>query len=126
MNKKPFSIRKRLESFRHAFRGIARVVKEEHNFRIHLVIAFLAIAAGFLLNISPAEWLIIILISGLVLVSEILNSAIEQVCDIIIPGEDPRIKNIKDIMAAAVLISSILAVIIGLIIFLPRILVFIL
>ena len=123
---KPFSPGERLKSFRHAFRGLAQLVKREHNFRIHLVVTILVIAAGILLHISTAEWLIISISIGIVLVAEGLNSAVEQLCDIVSPVEDQRIKNIKDILAAAVLISAVIAVIIGLIIFLPDILVLIL
>ena len=123
---KPFSPGERLKSFRHAFRGIAQLVKREPNFRIHLVVTILVIAAGILLHISAAEWLIITLAIGIVLVAEGLNSAVEQLCDIVSPGEDQHIKNIKDILAAAVLISAVIAVIIGLIIFLPDILALIL
>ena len=123
---KPFSPGERLKSFRHAFRGIAQLVKREPNFRIHLVIAVLVITSGILLNISTAEWFIIIITIGIVLVAEGLNSAVEQLCDIVSPGEDKRVKNIKDILAAAVLISAVMAVIIGLIIFLPHILALIL
>ena len=123
---KPFSPGERLKSFRHAFRGIAQLVKREPNFRIHLVVTILVIAAGILLHISAAECLIITIAIGIVLVAEGLNSAVEQLCDIVSPGEDQHIKNIKDILAAAVLISAVIAVIIGLIIFLPDILALIL
>lgn len=125
-NREPFSLGKRLKSFRHAFRGLAQLVKREHNFRIHLAATIIVVAAGILLNIKTAEWLIIIITIGIVLVAEGLNSAVEHLCDIVSPGEDERIKKIKDILAAAVLISAVMAVIIGIIIFLPHILALIL
>ena len=118
---KTFSIRERLNSFRYAFSGLARLVCEEHNFRIHLVATTLVVIAGVLLNISPAEWLVIVLTIGMVLVAESFNSAVEHLCDIVSPEEDQRIRNIKDILAAAVLISAFVAVIIGLVIFIPHI-----
>ncbi|HCC69796.1 MAG TPA: diacylglycerol kinase [Bacteroidales bacterium] len=118
---KTFSIRERLNSFRYAFSGLARLVCKEHNFRIHLVATTLVVIAGVLLNISPAEWLVIVLTIGMVLVAESFNSAVEHLCDIVSPEEDQRIRNIKDILAAAVLISAFVAVIIGLVIFIPHI-----
>ncbi len=123
---KPFSPKERFGSFRYAFRGLALLIKREHNFRIHLAATVIVIVAGILLNINTAEWLIIIITIGIVLIAEGLNSAVEHLCDIVSPGEDQRIKNIKDILAAAVLISAIMAAIIGLMIFLPHILALIL
>lgn len=125
-DRKPFSLAERLKSFRHAFTGLAQLVKGEHNFRIHLVATILVVLAGILLNIKAAEWLIIIITIGIVLVAEGLNSAVEHLCDIVSPGEDQRIKKIKDMLAAAVLISAVMAIIIGIIIFLPHILALIL
>jgi diacylglycerol kinase (ATP) len=125
-DKEPFSLAERLKSFGHAFRGLAQLVKAEHNFRIHLVATILVVLAGILLNINTAEWLIIIITIGIVLVAEALNSAVEHLCDKVSPGEDQQIKKIKDMLAAAVLISAVMAVIIGIIIFLPHILALIL
>lgn len=112
----------RLMSFRHAFRGLGLLVRNEANMRIHLVLTAVVIAAGILLHISIAEWLIIILTIGFVLVAESLNSAVEKLCDLVSPEEDRRIKNIKDMLAAGVLISACAAIIVGLVIFLPHIL----
>ncbi|MEE4214245.1 MAG: diacylglycerol kinase family protein [Bacteroidales bacterium] len=112
----------RLMSFRHAFRGLGLLVRNEANMRIHLVLTAVVIAAGILLHISFAEWLIIILTIGFVLVAESLNSAVEKLCDLVSPEEDRRIKNIKDMLAAGVLISAFAAIIVGLVIFLPHIL----
>lgn len=116
-----FSLRKRLKSFVFAFAGLKILQKEEHNFRIHLVAAILVVAAGFILKISSYEWIAIVLAIGFVFVVEILNTAIENITDFISPDEHPSIKRIKDMAAAAVLISAIVAVIIGLIVFLPEI-----
>ena len=113
---------KRMMSFRHAFRGLGLLIQNEANMRIHLVLTAVVIAAGILLHISFAEWLIIILTIGFVLVAESLNSAVEKLCDLISPEKNSRIKNIKDMLAAGVLISSLAALIIGLLIFLPHIL----
>ncbi|MGM0528729.1 MAG: diacylglycerol kinase family protein [Bacteroidota bacterium] len=125
-NRKSLNVGERLKSFRYAFKGLEELVKKEHNFRIHLVITVLVVATGILLKISAAEWLIITVTIGIVLVAEGFNSAVERLCDIVSAGEDQRIKTIKDILAAVVLISAIMAVVIGLVIFLPYILALIL
>lgn len=119
-NSTKFSIRKRLKSFKYAFDGLKVLIKEEHNARIHLIIAILAVIAGFVLKISPGEWLAICILIGLILAMEIFNSVIENICDHISPEWNPTIKKIKDLMAAAVLIVAIIAVICGIIIFAPK------
>ena len=118
--KQKFSLRKRLKSFVFAFAGLKILQKEEHNFRIHLVAAILVIAAGFIFKISSYDWIAIILAIGFVFVVEIFNTTIENITDFISPDEHPSIKRIKDMAAAAVLISAIVAVIIGLMVFLPE------
>lgn len=118
--KQKFSLRKRLKSFVFAFAGLKILQKEEHNFRIHLVAAILVIAAGFIFGISLLEWIAIVLAIGFVFVVEIFNTTIENITDFISPDEHPSIKRIKDMAAAAVLISAIVAVIIGLMVFLPE------
>ncbi len=122
MDNKPFRLSDRLKSFAHAFNGIIHMVKEEPNFRIHIVATAIVIIAGICLGISTAEWLIILIVIAFVLVTEIINTSVERLCDIIQPEYDKRIKNIKDILAAAVLLSAVMSVIIGIIIFLPYIL----
>ena len=117
-----FSLADRLRSFSYAFRGIRDILKEEHNFRIHMIVLLIVIAAGFLLHISAGEWLVITIASAMVLISEGFNSSIEHLADIIKPEEDDRIRKVKDIAAAAVLISAIAAAIAGLIIFAPYLL----
>jgi len=121
MKHQKFSISKRLSSFKYAFNGLRILVKEEHNSRIHFLAAILVLIAGFLLKISALEWLIIIFAIGFVIATEIINSSIENIADFISPDKDERIKKIKDLSAAAVLISAITAFIIGLIIFIPKI-----
>ncbi len=115
-----FSILNRIKSFKYAFAGLKTLLKEEHNSRIHLLATVCVISAGFFFKTSPDEWIYIIIAIGFVVVSEIFNSAIENIADFISPKKDERIKKIKDLSAAAVLISAITALIIGLIIFLPK------
>lgn len=122
MNKQKFSLQKRVESFGYAFNGLKILISEEHNSWIHLGVAFFVILAGFYFKISSSEWIAIVFAIGLVISIEIINSAIESIADFISPGKHEMIKKIKDLSAAAVLVSAFTAVIIGLIVFLPRIL----
>jgi len=118
---KKFSVRKRMTSFRFAFAGLGSLFKHEHNARLHLAAAILAITLGFVLQIALMEWLILVLMIAIVFISEILNSAIEGLADYVSPEYNLIIKRVKDYCAAAVLIAGIAAVIVGIIIFLPKI-----
>ena len=114
-------MKKFLLGFVFAFQGLAVLVKTERNFKFHLF-AFICISiVGFLFKIEKTEWLAILLISSIILTAEALNSAIEKLCNHLHPKIHPAIKSVKDIAAAAVLISSIIAFVIAGLIFLPRI-----
>ena len=117
----PFSISKRLKSFTYAFNGLKILVKEEHNSWIHIAITICVVIAGFLLHISLTEWLAVILCMGLVFASELINSAIENLADFVSPQKNEIIKKVKDLSAAAVLIATFCSVIVGLVVFLPKI-----
>jgi diacylglycerol kinase (ATP) len=108
-------------SFRNAFSGIKVLVRSENNARIHIIILIVVIIAGIVLKISPAHWIAIILVSGLVIASECLNTAVEYLADAITPEYNSVIKKAKDLAAAGVLISAVVSVITGLIIFIPAI-----
>jgi diacylglycerol kinase len=116
-----FSLKERLRSFLSAFSGIASMLKREHNFRIHIFVFLLVMIAGILLRITPSKWIMIFIVSGMVLSAECFNSAIEYLSDEVSPGYSDKIKRIKDVAAAGVLITAIISVITGLIIFIPRI-----
>ncbi|MBN1988922.1 MAG: diacylglycerol kinase family protein [Bacteroidales bacterium] len=116
-----FSILKRLYSFKYAFNGLRILFKEEHNARIHLVAAICAIVLAGVLNISALEWVAIVLAIGLVISLEAVNSAIENLADYVSPNWNHNIKRVKDISAAGVLIASIVALVTGLLIFIPKI-----
>ncbi len=118
---KKFSILKRLQSFIHAFNGIILLFKNEHNAWIHGLLTICAIGLGFYFDISQLEWIAIILSIGIVLAAEAFNTAIEQIANFIQPEQDQRIKSIKDLAAGAVLLTAISAFLVGLIIFLPKI-----
>jgi diacylglycerol kinase len=115
-----YSFRARLNSFRYAFSGLFSFFRNEPNAAIHLVAAVLAVSLGFILNIDPVRWVILTILIVFVFVTEIINSAIEKLADIINPAISPEIKKIKDYAAAAVLISALAAIIGGLLIFLPE------
>lgn len=121
MEHKKFSIKSRLDSFKYAFNGFKTLFLEEHNSRIHLFIALFIIILGFLFNISNIEWLFIVFCIGLVFFAELINSSIENIADFVSPEKHHSIKKVKDLAAAAVLTGAITSVIIGLIIFLPKI-----
>ncbi len=117
----PFSISKRLKSFSFAFNGLKILVQEEHNAWIHIFVAVCVLIAGFLLQISIIEWIIIVLCIGLVFALELINSAIENLADFVSPQKNEIIKKVKDLSAAAVLIAAFCSVIVGLVVFLPKI-----
>ena len=116
-----FSMKKRLRSFRHAFNGIRLAISGEHNMRIHLVAMILVVAAGFILGISSHDWIAIVFAIGFVFAAELFNSAIESLADFISQGHHVDIGKIKDIAAAAVLISAFTAFAIGILVFWPHV-----
>ena len=121
MKTKKFKPTERIKSFGHAFNGLRILLKFEHNSRIHLVLTVLAIILSFALDINTQEFLIILLVIGAVFTTEIFNSVTEYICNFVSPEYNEIIKKIKDLSAAAVLISAATAAIAGIIIFLPKI-----
>ena len=109
-----------IKSFRNAIRGIAIMLKNERNAKIHLLFAVLVIIAGFVFRICLYEWAAVLLAIGIVLASEGFNSSIERLSDIVQPHYDDRIRIVKDMAAGSVFISALTAAVIGLIIFLPK------
>ena len=109
-----------LKSFGYAVSGLRAVVKSEQNFRVHLVSAVLAIALGLGLGISGAEWGLVIACIAAVMGAEAMNTAIEKLCDVVSPQYHDKIKTVKDLAAAAVLIISAGALVTGGIIFIPH------
>lgn len=97
------------------------MLKNEHNSRIHLIAAASALILGLLLRIDLEEWIYIIIVTGLVFITELINSAVEMISDLIDPEVNPRIKQIKDYAAAGVLVAAITALIVGGLIFIPAI-----
>ncbi|WP_321281401.1 diacylglycerol kinase family protein [Marinifilum fragile] len=121
MNKKSkFSIKARLNSFKHALRGLKIAVKEEDNAKIHLGIGIIMYILSAVLKLKKMEIVAVLFSIGFVVVAELFNTAIENLCDFVQPNDHKQIKKIKDISAAAVLLSAITAFLVGLILYLPR------
>ncbi|MCF3109358.1 diacylglycerol kinase family protein [Niabella sp. CC-SYL272] len=118
--KRPFSLNKLLRSFGYAVRGIKTAFRFEQNFRIHAVATLLAVLLAFVFRITVYEWLVIILCISVVTGAELINTSIEKICDLVHPQTDSRVQYIKDISAAAVLLTAAGALIAGLLIFVPR------
>ena len=125
MKSRKFSIPARLRSFKYAFQGFRWMIRDEHNSWIHLGIVSVLLPVCFVLKLSIVEWALIVISIGIVLTAELINSAIERLADRLSTEHDEGIGKIKDIAAAAVLISAIAAAIVGLIILVPKILLFI-
>ncbi len=114
--------RRLMQSFKYALLGLKKVFIEEQNFRIHSIIALLVIILGFYFQITVWQWIIVILLIALILILEIINSIFERLLDLIKPRLHEYVGDIKDMTAAVVFVGAVLAVLIGLIIFLPYIL----
>jgi diacylglycerol kinase len=108
---------KLLRSFGYAINGILLAVKEQLNLKIHLFALAVVTAAGFFFELNIAEWAMILLTFGLVLVAEMLNTALEYLVDFVSPQQHELAGKIKDVAAGAVLISAIIAAAVGLLIF---------
>jgi diacylglycerol kinase len=122
MDSGKFSLRTRFGSFRYAFKGLISLLSDEHNARVHLLAAIIAVATGFILKINPFEWCLLALVIGLVFLTELINSALEDIADAVDHQINEKIRKAKDYSAAAVLVSAIVSVIVGALIFIPRLL----
>lgn len=109
-----------LNRVKFALQGWVSFFRREKNGQIQLFIAMMVIIAGFILRVTITEWMILLSCIGVVVSFEMINSAVEKICDHVNPGIHPAIKVVKDIAAGAVLWSAVIAAIIGCIIFLPK------
>lgn len=114
-------IKEFLKSFTHALRGLKYAIRNEKNFQNELAVAIFAIGAMFYYHVSRLEMIVVVTMIMAVLIMEMLNTIIERIIDILKPSIHPYARLIKDLMAASVLLTSIMALIIGLVIFIPRI-----
>lgn len=121
MNKIFTFIKNRIKAFKFAFKGFYILISQEHSIIAQVIIAVLVTILGFVMNISPTEWLFQIFAIGLILSVESLNTAIERLADFIHPEHHKKIGIIKDIGAGAAFFAAVTAIIIGLVIYLPKI-----
>lgn len=121
MNKIKKEPKKIVNSFKYAICGIITGFKEERNMKIHTLAVIIVVILGITLKISKTEWIICLILFGIVISAELFNTAIETVVDIAMPEINEKAKIAKDVSAGAVLIQAIISAIIGIIIFAPKI-----
>ena len=122
MNSNKFSLKSRFASFKFAFHGLKSLMKNEHNSRIHSLAAVVVIVMGIILKLNHYEWSLLIIVIGSVFITELLNTSLESIADLIDPEWNEQIQKAKDYAAAAVLISAIISVVVGGLILIPKIL----
>lgn len=110
-----------MKSFVFAFQGLKELIVSQKNFRIHLLAMIVVIFAAWFFGLTQSEWIAILLCGGLVLTMEAINTALEYVVNFISPDKHPSAKRIKDIAAGAVLLAALMALVVGLLIFVPYI-----
>lgn len=125
-NNSKYGIKKRIASFGFAFRGMYDLVKSEPNAQIHFVAAIVAVCLGFGLRISAMEWCFVIFAIALVFAAEAFNTVAEKLVDHLFTTTHETARVVKDVAAGGVLFCAIAALIVGLIIFIPKIMVYIL
>lgn len=113
-------LRQRIQSFKYAFRGLV-FLWTEANFRIHVFSLIAVLFVGFAFDISVFEWMWILFSSALVLITEAINTVLEKTLDYIQPEQDTRVGRLKDMSAAFVLMAALNSIIVGIIIFSPKI-----
>lgn len=114
-------LKQRQSAFGYAFSGLIQSFKTEAHLKIHLCSAILVTGFGFYVGLNKWEWIALSGCIVLVISLEMINSAIERLCNLVMPQQHPGIKYIKDVCAAAVLVAGILAVLVGSLIFWPYI-----
>ncbi len=120
-NNKQFSLSNRIKSFGYAVEGIIIFFKTQHNAWIHAFAAIIVVVLGLVLKINNNEWCLVVIAITMVIAAEMLNTAIEFLTDIASPDYHEMAKKVKDVAAGAVFVTAIAAVVIGLIVFLPKI-----
>ena len=114
-------MKKFINSFKYAFTGVISSFKSERNMKVHVSIMTLVIICGILLKIEVWEWITCLICFGIVISAELFNTAIETIVDMVMPNKNEKAKKAKDVAAGGVLIFAIFSAIVGLIIFLPKI-----
>lgn len=122
-NKKDSFVVDRIKSISYVFKGIMLLIKSENSIKVQIFISLLIVIFGFIFHISTTEWALQIICIGAVLTAESLNTAIEKIANFIHPDYDKKIGVIKDIAAGAVGFAALMAIIIGALIYIPKIIV---
>lgn len=106
-----------IRKFGNAFRGIAEAIRVDNSFKFHFTAAIAAVILGFLLRISEEEWAVLVIVIGLVLVAEMFNTVVELMAKLVTKEQNEVARQLLDISAGAVLLTSIVSVIVGIVIF---------
>ena len=113
------SIKKHLISYRYSMRGIWLAVSKDYNMRIHIITAIAVISLNAFLHVTGTEWIITLMLVGMMLMAEIFNTAFEKLADRVTRDQDQSIADVKDLASAAVTVLGFFAAVCGLIIYLP-------
>jgi diacylglycerol kinase (ATP) len=116
-----FSLIKRARSFSHAGRGLKLFIRTTHNAWVHIAVAVVVVVLGFVYHLNEAEWGLLVFAIGMVMTAEAFNTAIEIDIDLTSPEYHPYARDTKDVAAGAVLVATITAIVIGCIIFIPKV-----
>ena len=117
--KREYFFKRRL-SFKYAINGIVYALSTQQNFLIHLIATLIVVITSYIFHLSNIEWAVIVLTISSVWIAELFNTAVEKTVDLITSDHHPLAKIAKDVAAGAVLISAICSIIVGLLIFLPK------
>ncbi|PIP57282.1 diacylglycerol kinase [Candidatus Woesebacteria bacterium CG07_land_8_20_14_0_80_44_9] len=110
-----------IKGFKFAFTGIKEAFKTEKNMKVHFLLAILATSSALFLNFSALEWVILAITIGFVFAMEFINTSLEQIVDIVSPQIQEKAQVAKDVAAAGVLVSAVVAILVGSFLFLPKI-----
>lgn len=117
-----YDFKKQMRSFKFAWKGIMTCAGHEQNITFHLIVAILVVVAGYVFDITKAEWAAVVICIGMVITAELFNSSIERLVDMVSPQWQKIAGEVKDIAAGAVLVTAVAAAIVGIIVFLPYLL----
>lgn len=113
-------MKNRIRSFGFAGKGIREAIISEANMKIHIIMAVIVIVCGFVFSISTIEWLLCLICFGMVISAEMVNTAIEDIVDLVSPQQHPLAGRAKDVAAGAVLVCALISAVVGLLIFVPK------
>ncbi len=118
--KQSFSVQARWRSILYAIDGVSSFFRNQHNAIIHLLATAIVFMATLFFGVSKTELIALVIVTGFVWVAEVFNTAIEAIMDHLSPEQHPKVKYIKDVAAAAVLLAAITAMVTGALIFIPK------